>query len=347
MFGSNVIRQLALFTALFASGCAGKYRHTIDLDPNEPLRVAVLPFVQTNSAGELVTADGKLLLDNVPVLSAELKENPPELVQRLVAKNLESSNLEVVSPVLVERRLSHSSFRDQKGPGFSLKQMLQADPRALCELLSCDALLYGKVTRWDRSYYIAQSINTVGVELKMVSARTGRTIFSATAEDSDSRGLTKGPTGFSSLVIEPIRGLDSAIIEELAGSVVKRALSPLVQAPSASSSYPPGNSGKQPERLPPPSIMASAHDSISGVVTTQHPLTVLALGSPGMAASFSVGAAVENIPMTERDPGHYIGEFYPLPTDSFRNQHITVYLSDAYGRTTSQRVARGQLSTSR
>ncbi len=322
-------KQLIFLAAAFLiSGCAGTYTSNIDFNPREPLRVAVLPFGQVNDSDEFVNEDGKLLVDGVPFISSGDEESPSQLVQRLVQNDFSKSGLDLVSPVVVERNLSHSSVA--KGEMLDIRQIFSAPAKELGELLACDAVLYGKVTAWDRSYYGLQSVNTVGVDLKLVSVKTGKVLFSAAAEDSESRGLTKGPTGFSSLVIEPLRGLDSDIIANLAQEVVAKMLKPL-------------HVENRPEFLkePPPAIFAAAHDSLDGLIRAEGALTVVAVGSRGDLASFSIGNVVENVPMVEKDPGHYIGEFYPVTADTFPPQTVRVQLTDKYGRTTIQKIGRG------
>ena len=89
---------------------------------------------------------------------------------------------------------------------------------------------------------------------------------------------------------------------------------------------------------PPPSILASSHDNASGKITGKAHLTVLMLATPKKVASFSIGDRVENLPMLEKEEGHYIGEYYPLPSDRFPAEHISVSLVDQYGRETVQTV---------
>ena len=68
------------------------------------------------------------------------------------------------------------------------------------------------------------------------------------------------------------------------------------------------------------------------------------LGSGGSIATFSIGNQIENIPMVETTEGHYIGEYYPLPTDLFQSEPVTVRLVDSVGRETSQKVGKGSVT---
>jgi hypothetical protein len=158
-------------------------------------------------------------------------------------------------------------------------------------------------------------------------------IFASESKDSETRGLTKGPTGLSDIVLEPLKGLDNAIITDLARSVAKKALEPLQLT-------------SRPEYLeqPSPVILSSAHDCQTGTISLNGKLTVVAFGSPGKTGIFSIGNVALDIPMTERKPGHYVGEFVPLSSDSFQQQFVVVSLKDSVGRVSLQRLAKTPVS---
>jgi len=277
-----------------------------------------------------------LLLDNVSLVSSKLKQTPAQFVQGLVQTELSKASLDIIPPALVDAELIHAGYgvTGTNPVRMDLARVFSADPSTLCsKVLSCDAVLYGKVTSWDRSYYGVQAVATVGIQLKLVSARTKKVLYEIDAKDSDSRGITKGPTGFSNLVLEPLKGLDNEIITDLARSVVDKSIDPL-------------SNDARPEFLTTsaPFVLASAHDAASGILPRNRTLTVVAFGSAGNTAYFNVGSTTQGIPMLERAPGHYIGEFVPLPSDSFQNESVTITLKDSFGRTTSQRIATTPIS---
>ena len=330
-----MIKIIFFLLSAFLISCAGKYSHKVNFNASEPIRVVVLPFVQVNQKDEIIEPDKGFLIDDVSIVSSRLNDTPAEYVKRLVQNELRLSGLDIISPAVVESNLSHSGFDDiSKNPPLDLDKIRRIDAKDLCSrLLSCDAVLYGKITDWSRSYYAIQSINTVAIDLKLISAKDGSVLFSSTAEDSDSRGITKGPTGFSDLLIEPVRGLDNKIITNLAQKTVKKMLLPLKVE-------------NRPDFLntSPPAIYASAHDAANGRMGKNEPLTVLAFGSSLQSAAFSIGNVIENIPMVEKDKGHYIGKYYPLKNDSFVNQSVRVALTDQFGRTTTQKLGTANLT---
>jgi len=325
----------ALSTILLA-GCAGSYKHTLAFNPSEPIRIAVLPFAQVDDTGKLIRADENFLIDNVALVSSKLKQTPAQFVQTEVQSELAKASLDIVTPAIVEAAFVHNGYTvpNTKPVELDLAKIFAASPQEICSnLVSCDAVLYGRVTEWDRSYYGVQSVATVGLELKLVSARSNKVLFETSAKDSDSRGLTKGPTGFSNIVLEPLKGLDNAIIQDLGREVADKAIEPLTNK-------------TRPEYLQsaPPAIIASGHTASTGSIAQNGKLVVIAFATPGQIASFSVGNVARGIPMLERSPGRYIGEFIPLKNDSFSQQFVVVSLKDEFGRATSHKIVTSPVS---
>lgn len=328
-------KLLISISTLFLCSCSGIYKSKLDFSAAESIRVAVLPFVQVNEEDEAIEPESDFLIDDVSVVSYKLTETPAVYFRKLVQNELNNTGLDVLSPAVVDSNLSHNNFDDMtRVPPVNADKARRASAQELCsKVFSCDAVLYGKIKRWSRRYYGIQSVNSVSLEIKIISAKDGRELFSSIAEDSESRGISKGPTGFSDLVIAPIEGLDNKIITGLAQKVVKEMLTPL-------------KIDNRPEFLnsTAPAIFASAHDATKGVVSKDDSLTVLVFGSSKDIASFSIGNVIENVPMVEKDRGHYIGKYFPLPNDSFSNQNVFVALTDEFGRTTKQRIGTASIS---
>lgn len=318
------------------SGCAGRYDAKLNFNPSEPIRIAVLPFAQVDDKGNLTRTDENALIDNVSAVSSKLKTTPAQFVQNLVQSELSGASLDVLPPGLVDSKLLHAGFYvlGANPVTMDVPKVFAANPTELCtKVLSCDAVLLGKVTSWDRSYYGIQAVATVGIDLQLISARTNKVLYQVAAKDSDSRGLTKGPTGFSDIVIEPFKGLDNEIITDLARRIVTKAVAPLLRT-------------SKPEFLTsaPPAILAAAHDANRGVIPKNGKLLVIAFGSPGQTGNFDVGTVAQGVPLVERAPGHYVGEFVPLASDSFANATVTVRLRDEFGRATLQPLSKVPVS---
>lgn len=314
-----------LFISFVLAGCAASVQSKLSYNPLEPIRVVVLPFIQINANGERIDPNPNLLIDKVSLISSKLDQPPPQLVKGMVEAEIPNTAIDLVPAVAVEDDLIHHGFTKDDGT-LDLNQLFKTSATEICRhLAACDAVLYGTVTKWERNYYGLQSVSTVGIKLSLVTKDDGKTIFESAVEDSDSRGLTKGPTGFSNLVIEPVRGLDNEIIAALAKRVVQKAMAPLFVK-------------NQPGYLktPAPAIFAVGHDHPSGTLAPGERLVVLLLGSEKKEASFSIGAFAVDIPMYEVEPSQYVGEYFPLETDHFTNEPVVVTLQDSFGRKVKQ-----------
>lgn len=328
----NIFFYSLISATVILTGCASKFKSTVNFNPTQPLRIAVLPFVQVDKKGSIVEVDSSYLIDKVSLISSQLPETPAKFVQNAAQAELTKASLDILTPAYVEADLVHGGF-DLAGADpvkVDLAKLYSTSATTLCnQLLACDAVLFGKITEWSRSYYGIQAVVTVGIDLKLVSAKDQKVLFESSAIDSDSRGLSKGPTGYSSIVLEPLKGLDNELISALAQEVVEKSLAPLFVK-------------NRPEYLSssPPAVLAAAHTAHTGIIPRSGKLTVIALGSAKKSASFSIGSTILGVPMIERDAGHYIGEYFPLPTDSFENEKVIVELRDEFGRATPQILGR-------
>ena len=306
---------LALFLILLCS-CSTKLEQKLDYNPAEPLRVVILPFVGSPDLG-----------------SADLDEKPESFVQATLAQEFGRTSLDIIPQYLVNAKLVHAGLRnDQLKIDAASAQKLS--PNEICNgFFSCDAVVYGIVTKWDRSYYGIQSVATVGIDFSLISAIDGKVLFQVKGEDSESRGISKIPTGFSDLVIELIKGLDREIITDLARRLIGQLVKPLLAS-------------SRPEFINTmaPAIFAAAHDALSGSISETNPLTVLVYGSSNKQAFFSIGTAIENIPLVEYEAEHNVGKLSHLASDSFSDLRVTVSLIDEFGRMAQQSIVDRRVS---
>ena len=316
-----------ILLALVIAGCSSKYTERLDFNPLEPLRVAVLPFAQVDPVKGVSNSEGRIILDNLSLVSTTVADTPAQILRKQSFSELQGSALDLLSVALIDIDLPHQGFALADGT-IDLKKLYNTDPAELCsKFLNCDAILYGYIHRWDREYYGVQSVNTVDIELKLVLAKNSKVLFEARGKDTESRGLTKGPTGISDLVLEPIKGLDAEIINELGKSVVTRLLKPL-------------RVSERPEFLSsePPDIFAASHNAPDGKLLPREPLIVLVFGTSQTPARFTIGDTGISVPMVERFPGHYYGEYLPEPEDIISSAPVEVTLTDKFGRSTVKRI---------
>jgi len=310
---------------IFSSACSSSFKHSLDFAPTEPLRVAVLPVMHLTEEGEVEEQYSDALVDHVVVLSKKLEDCPATVVQNFIQNEISQSGLDLIAPPYIDAQLFHYGYA--KNNTIDIQKIYNTGPKALCQLLTCDAVLFTKLLEWDRAYYGLQAVTSFKFETQLVRASDGKVIFESSAEDYDTRGLSKVPTGWSSLVLEPLKGLDNEILIQLAEKTVSEAFRPL-------------RVDQRAEYLnaPPPLIVGAVHDSQNGKINHKDVLKVLVLGSPQTDAWFSIGNSISGVPLVEVNPGRYVGEYHPLDTDTIKNAPVQVSLRDKSGRLSTREL---------
>jgi hypothetical protein len=266
--------------------------------PQRGQTVAVLPFRYGVGKGF-----GGLEMDTDP-------SEAVALVREQVVANFIRGPWRVLEVERVDAVLASKGWDDPR-------TLPKADSRALGEALGADILCFGEVTRWGRHYLLIHSQVEVGASIRLVDARTGRVLWSRSAKKVRTAGLTKIPTGIGSAAASPIMGLQKAFLYEITNDLAREMASELV-APPAQASLP---------RM----LAAAAQAGEEGLVSAGDRITVVALGDPGLKATFSIGSLRRDLPMTEFGLGRYVGTYQVLPGERFDRSSITVHLFNQAG----------------
>jgi hypothetical protein len=171
---------IAIFTALLFMGCAGTKNAIISSNmtgnvkaPKE-LRIAVLPF-------------------EIPKTGQEEKG---EYLRKQVFINLKRGGYNLVEPFVVDGALKKNDW--------NYPYLLEVAPQRLGEALGADAIIYGKLSNWDKSYLAIHSSITISAGIKLVDARSGEVLWQSDYKKTDFDGLFKVPTGITSAALSPI-----------------------------------------------------------------------------------------------------------------------------------------------
>lgn len=248
------------------------------------LRIAVMPFSVSAPEDGLLTASlasvGELYSLEA-VAGAPGREGIGELLRRDLIAWLQQSEFEVLDPWFVGTVLTHAGVDRQQ-------QLLPANAPHLAQLLDCDGVVFGDVTRWNRSYYVLQSNTEVAMRLELRD-RGGNELFVTERSESIGAGLSGGPTGYQSLAAEPIAGLRGSHLQMLTRSVARHVATDLNG----------GDLGAHPGPMSPRlSVVALAklHD---GPFRAGERIEVVAVGTPDCAVRFDIGCLRTEVPMTE------------------------------------------------
>lgn len=267
-----------------------------------PPRVAVMPFAVS------APPEGFLAASLAPVgelLALEASRGPAmqgigDLLQNDVVTWLQQSDFEVLDPWHVATQLTHAGVPD-------VERRDPAQAARLAAALSVDAVLFGDVQRWNRSYYVVQSTVEVALHLELRAA-DGKLLFRTDRTETYGAGLTGGPTGYLSAVTEPIAGLSGSHLRELTRNVARDAIVDLNG----------GMLGAQPAATAPRLALVALAREHDGPFVAGERVDVMAVGSPDCDVRFDLGCLRTEVPMRQtavtEDPrgaratyvGHYV-----------------------------------------
>ncbi|MBI1851629.1 MAG: DUF799 family lipoprotein [Planctomycetes bacterium] len=312
---------LVLATIVF-SGCSStlQVKRSSHYDDQAPIRVAILPF-EDESGGTFFSVLAwpfKQIADLFVSHTGAPPTEPATALREAIAANLRVTNIDLVDLRFVDTALGHNGLHPKVGGAFR-----KTSPKALGQLLGADALLYGSVTTYRADFFLAESRVTIGADLKLVDAYTGEELWQATGDESLSFGISKGPTGYTSAVVEPVKGLRESNLWDVSAEFARNIGSALRGRAETES----GDVG------PAPFVSVAATSvELNTKVAPGDVVRVVALGTPHARASFDIGNVRRGIPMTEFGEGTYQGTYTVLDGDRFAKDPIVVVFRNGQGR---------------
>lgn len=254
------------------------------------LRIALVPF-EVSAGVEDVVSEALAPVGNLLALDGLGDDAPAVMVagsvmQRALAALLADSPLEIEEIWLTRTELTHA--------GWTREAAADRDrAREVAELLQVDAVLYGEVYEWDRSYYGLQSTQSVGLRVWLVDGETGEELMEVERWRQEGTGITGGPTGQLSVVTAPIQGLQSSTLSTLALYVAHDVASDLL-------GHEPGIPLlAQNARGEVPRISFAGIEQAEERFDAGAHLTVFAVATAGSRLRFDIGSYRRGIPMVE------------------------------------------------
>ena len=319
---------LAALVALVTSGCSTQRVFRAEgYSPLVARRVAVLPFLATYRGPGLPTE----AYDSIPLIG-EAGETGEGFFRRALAHRLRAGASDVLSPVFVDATLRQAGFYDPDTGDYGF---LHLSPQDLGRLFRVDAILLGEVARWEIDYYGVETRYRIEVETRLIDTSTGETLADAKVRRQGGAGLSGGPTGYYSAIMEPIRGLSAGRLMELARDVAEELAAPFL----------PGEADLIRAMRRAPLLHYATHDLPTGrQLRPGRVVTILARGEAGMEAIWSLDGDYYTASMTEADPGVYLAKFDPPEGLTLRNAVVTVTLINAEGFRSSLDIRRKPLT---
>ena len=172
-------RLVAGCMALSLSACATDLQtrvagHLTALSKNQT--VAILP-VETSDPGQKEMA--KMFRQG---LYANLKQSEFHLLERYVIDGL-----------LKQNKLTNPST------------LLTINPMQFGEILGVDAIVFSRINKVERSYFVLHSSIELSVSVQMVDTRSGEILWRAEQTEQDFSGIGKIPTGITTALLAPIQ----------------------------------------------------------------------------------------------------------------------------------------------
>lgn len=250
------------------------------------------------------------LPSRVAILPFVNKTSTPEagvLVRRMFYNFFSSLNYRDLEPFVIDDNLRLNELYSNVTAGKNVS------PQKLGQLLGVDAVIYGDVISLGKIFALVYSDNQAGLKAWMVSCATGQTIW----ELEHTIHIEEGE-----VPISPI-GLAAAVFKTaLSHSQAKhmKAASELCMEMVATIPNPPGVSD------PPPRIQALVHNGAGRLLVPGDNIKVAMIGDKKQMASWSLPPLIESLPLSEKEPGVYIGAYRIKSKDRLPHGRLVGYL---------------------
>ena len=290
----HVILALVIIVTALSTSCAFRMfepppEPSVRQETKLPLKVAILPFVNDTATPEAGI-----------------------LVRRMFYNFFSSLNYRDLEPFEIDDNLKVNNLFSEVSAG------KHVTPQKLGRLLGVDAVIYGNVTSLGKIFALVYSDNQAGLRARMVSCKTGQTIWQLEhtihIEDGE---VPISPIGLASAVFK------TALSHSQASHM--KAASELCMEMVATIPNPPGVSE------PPPEIQALVHNGAGRLLVPGDFIKIAMIGEKKQTASWSLPPLIEGLPLKEKEPGVYIGAYRIKHQDRLAHGRLVGYLNDKSG----------------
>ncbi len=269
----------------------GKYEVGEYLKKHQPGTVAVLPFENETE-----------------------KEEAFEVVRKTFYNHFSSLRYGDLELFKVDQRLKKEGLANPA-------EINSLSAQSLGKILNVDAVVYGKITHYDRVYAGVYSHVSVGASLEMVDTKKGEFLWSGEhVEKKRQGGIPTTPIGLLITAISTavnVREIELfRVSDDLFRDMVKTIPGPTLA-----------------EASNPPEIKMLVHDAVGSPKKAGDILKVVLEGEPRYSASFDIGDFKRDIQMEEVQKGFYQGKYQVKPGDNVSGAIVTGYLTDDRGNT--------------
>ena len=173
-------RSLGMFLlVILVSGCASDLQIKVAGNLNSLSKdqtVAILP-IETSHSGQKEMAD---------------------MFRQGLYANLKQSQFNLLEKYIIDGLLKQNNLTNPSN-------FLTINPMQFGEILGVDAVVFSRINKVERTYFIVHSSIELSVSVQMVDTRTGEILWRAEQTEHDYSGIGKIPTGIFTALFAPIQ----------------------------------------------------------------------------------------------------------------------------------------------
>jgi cell division protein FtsN len=155
--------------------------------------------LQTKVAGNLNSLSKDQTVAILPIeTSGSGQKDMAEMFRQGLYANLKQSKFNLLEKYIVDGLLKQNNLEDPSG-------FLSINPMQFGEILGADAIVFSRINKVERSYFVIHSSIELSVSIEMVDTRTGEVLWRAEQTEHDFSGIGKIPTGITTALFAPIQ----------------------------------------------------------------------------------------------------------------------------------------------
>ncbi len=180
--------------------------------------------LQTRVSGHLNELSMHQTVAILPVEESNTRQKEmAKMFRQGLYANLKQSKFNLLEKYIVDALLKQNNLNDPAS-------FLAINPMRFGEILGADAIVFSRINKVERSYFIVHSSIELSVSVQMVDTRTGEILWRAEQTEHDFSGIGKIPTGIFTALLAPIqfvtnrfnlRKMTSKMVEKLTTLVKK------------------------------------------------------------------------------------------------------------------------------
>jgi hypothetical protein len=238
----------------------------------------------------------------------------PKIVRRLFFNFFSSLNYRDKELFLVDQTLQQEGLYQTiaDGEAYSMSQV--------CRALDVDAVITGEVLSFNKLFAVVYAQREVGLKAGFYQCSNKRLLWSKeeTATERDGSLFSDVTALFLTVVKTYFSHRRATSIQNTA----KLCMSMVATIPNPIE-----------VSAPPPQIKQMIHNGVDRIIRPGEALRAVLIGEPGLIASWDVSADIQDLPLMEKSPGVYIGEYIVQEDDRVVNGRLDGRLASKSGVT--------------